>query len=96
MGGCHRAKLLLDLEPHRHRIDAYEFAGDARQKQLASVFAFEQGTKGVRHLEASLVIDARRRVAPKHATLLHFCPKISTEIVWKALEVVNRKRLLNQ
>ena len=69
------AELLLDLQPHRHRIDADVFAGQAGEEQLTAVLAFEQGAEGVRNLEPPLVIDASRRIAPKHATLT---PLLST------------------
>src|SRR5262249_40862711 len=65
--------------------------GQAREEELPPVLAFKGGAKPVRHLEPSLVIDARRRIAPKHATLLHFDPHFSTEIVGEPMCVVNAK-----
>jgi hypothetical protein len=67
----HPAQLLLDVEPDRHRIDPDVLARQARQEEFTAVLALEQGPEGVGHLEPTLVIDASRRVAPKHATLLH-------------------------
>src|SRR6187402_758030 len=81
MGRRHRTELLLDLEPDGHRVDAYEFAGQAREEELAAELRFEQGPERGRDLEATLVVDPGRRIAPKHETLLHLNPQFSTEIV---------------
>jgi hypothetical protein len=41
MCGGHRAELLLDVEPHGHRVDADELAREAGNEQFAAVLAFE-------------------------------------------------------
>src|SRR5205823_14482641 len=72
MRGRHRAELLFELQPHGHRVDAEVLTGQTREEQFPAVLAFEGSTEGVGHLEPSLVIDACRRITPKHARLLHF------------------------
>mgnify|MGYP003694018345 CR=1 FL=1 len=56
----------LDLEPHRHRIDAHVLAGDAGDEQLGAVLRLDERAEAVRDLEPPLVVDARRMVAAKH------------------------------
>ena len=73
-----RSSFCSSSEPHGHRVDADVLARQTRHEQFPAVLAFEQEPEGRRHLEPPLVIDSRRRVAPEHATLLHFCPEIST------------------
>ena len=68
----------------------------AGEEELTAVLILEKGLKGVRHLESALVVDASRRVAPKHAQLLHFWPQNSTRIVEEGPVVVNRKYLTRQ
>jgi hypothetical protein len=51
----------------------------------------DQGAKGVRDLEPSLIIDSGGVIAPKHGRLLHFVPQKSTAIVENAPTDVNRK-----
>src|SRR5258706_15179199 len=91
MRGRHPAEFFFGFEPHGHWIDPDVFAGQACEKQFPAVLAFEEGAEGIRHLEPPLVIDASRRVAPKHAQLLHFGPLISTEILEDWLVYCQRK-----
>ena len=57
----------LELDPDRHRIDAYGLARQARDEQLWAVIFLNHGAKCVRNLEPALIINFRRRVAPEHA-----------------------------
>src|ERR1700733_13108931 len=77
----HGADLLFDLQPHGHWRNTHVLARQTREEKFAPVFAFAQGAKVFWHVESMRVIDTCRRVAPKHATLLHFWPQISTEII---------------
>jgi hypothetical protein len=53
------------------------------------VLPFHEGSKGVRDLEAALLINFGGVVATKHVSLLHFAPQISTAIVEKPCPSVN-------
>ena len=61
-----RGELALDLEPHRHRVEAHVLAGDAGDEQLRAPLRLDERAEPVRDLEPPLVVDARRMVAPKH------------------------------
>src|SRR3954465_12440179 len=96
MGGRHTPELFFELEPHGNGIDPDVFASQARQEELPPVLALEQGLEGGRHLQTTLTVNASRRVAPKHAQLLHFWPQNSTRIVEEGPLVVNRNILCRQ
>src|SRR5215831_10966535 len=66
MRGGHLAKFPLDFKPDGHWINANEFAAQAREVKLPPVLAFEKRTKGVGHLQPSLIVDASGCVAPEH------------------------------
>ena len=90
----HRAELLFDLEPDRQRIDADVLASKTCQEQFAAVLALEQSAKSIGDLESPFVIDASRRVAPKHTKpllSLHFFPQNSTQMLRDPPRHVNRK-----
>src|SRR4029077_4317884 len=94
VGRRHLAELLLDVDPHRHRVEAHVVARQAGQEQLAAVLRLEARTKDVRNLESALIIYAGLFVSPKHTRPLasrHFSPQISTEILWDGSVPVNRK-----
>ncbi len=94
MGRRHLAELVFDTEPHGHWVQAYVFARQAGEEQLAAVLALEERTKDVRNLESALIIYAGLLVASKHTKplgLTHFSPQISTEILWDGRGHVNRK-----
>ena len=88
--GRHAAELFLQVQPYGHGIDPNVLTGQTGEEEFTAVLALEQGLKGIRHLESALVVDASRRVAPKHAQLLHFWPQKSTRIVEEAHVDVNR------
>src|SRR6185295_6690347 len=72
IGGRNFGQTALDLEPHRHRIDAHVFAGDAGDEELGSVLLLDEHTKPVGDLESPLLVDARRMVSSQHAQKLAF------------------------
>src|SRR5262245_2061886 len=77
----HRAELLFDLGPHRHRIDADVVAVEARKEDLAAVLALHERPEHAGHLESSLVIDPGGLMTPKHEVSpksAHFSPQNST------------------
>jgi hypothetical protein len=68
--GRNRRELALDLEPYRHGIDPREVSRDAGDEQLDPVLGLDERAESVRDLEASLVVDARWMIAPKHRSLV--------------------------
>jgi hypothetical protein len=91
MGGWRLFEALFKFDPHGHRVQAHVLASETRYEDFAAVFAFEQRAEGRRDLEPPFVIDSRRRVAPEHATLLHFCPDFSIGMLGVGLYIVNDK-----
>src|SRR5713226_3975776 len=90
----HPGKLLLDLAPHAHRVNARRFARPARNVELASVF-LQRFQKIGRDLQPSLFVHPRRESStqpleacsigvwerpnsPQPYTLCHFLPLCST------------------
>jgi hypothetical protein len=53
------------------------------------VFILDERPEPVRDFQSPPIINFRRRVAPKHARLLHFSPKKSTAIVEEGRGDVN-------
>src|SRR5947209_11192650 len=78
IGGGHLGQAALDLEPHRHRVEAHVLARDAGDEELRAVLLLDEHTEPVGDLESPLVVDARRMVAPQHAKTA-FCALPSTE-----------------
>src|SRR5262249_22992015 len=90
----HACEFFLELEPHGQRKNANIFTGQAGEEELAAVLRLEERTEDVGHLESSFVIDAGRRVTPKHPTPRlspHFFPQNSTQILEEGRFVVNAK-----
>src|SRR5713101_4886045 len=61
----HPGKLLLDLAPHAHRVNARRFARPARNVVLASVF-LQRFQKVRRDLQPSLFVHPRRESSAQH------------------------------
>ena len=77
IGGGDLREPAFEVGPHRHGIDAYGLARQARHEQFRAVILLDRCTKSVRNLEPSLIINFRRRVAPQHpgkSTSLHKNP----------------------
>ena len=81
MGGWNLRELGFNVRPYRHRVNSNGVAEQTGNEQLAPVFIFDERAEPVGDLESPPVINFRRRVAPKHARLLHFFPKKSTAIL---------------
>src|SRR4051794_939006 len=89
VSGWNPGELFFERQPDRHRVDQHRLASEARDEQLGPVLAFDEGTKGVRHLQAALVVDLGGIITAQHGSSLHFVPLISTAIVENVPKVVN-------
>jgi hypothetical protein len=91
MRGRGAREALLEREPDGHGIDADRLPRQARHEQLGPVRLLDEGTKSVRDLEPTLIIDFGGVVAPEHVCLLHFAPQKSTAMVRGRSGSVNGK-----
>ena len=82
-------QLFFDVGPHRHGVDSYRVPVQTGNEQFAPVFILDERAEPIGDLESPPIINFRRRVAPKHARLLHFSPKKSIAIVEKRSSDVN-------
>jgi hypothetical protein len=84
-------QLFFDVGPTRHGVDTHRVPVQTGNEQFAPVFILDERAEPIGDLESPPIINFRRRVAPKHARLLHFSPKKSIAIVEKRSSDVNAK-----
>src|SRR6185295_20096215 len=74
MVGGDLRELLLDLEPHLHRIDADTLPRQAGDKDVRPLLVVNDPAKHRRHLQPALVVDPGWR-ASSETFFLHFGPQ---------------------
>src|SRR5579864_3037705 len=67
----------FELGPDRHRVDPDRVTVQTGDEQFAPMLILDERAEAVGDFESPPVVNFRRRVAPKHARLLHFSPQKS-------------------